>query len=205
MTKPKPGDCGAREQGNDRQTHMKVCKFGGSSLAEAAQVSKVCDIIAADEERRIVVVSAPGRRHGDDSKITDMLINCANLKLRGEAPDAELKMIVERYSSLVEALGLSEELTVQIAADISARIEHRAEHPDHFMDSMKAAGEDNCAHLVAAALVKRGIDAHYLSPKDAGLLLSDEYGNADVIPESYENLAKIRQLDGVTVFPGFFG
>lgn len=184
---------------------MKVCKFGGSSLADAAQVNKVCDIVAADAERRVVVVSAPGKRSGGDTKITDMLIDCANLVLRGESPDAALKAIVGRYASLVDELGLDDELTGRIAADISGRIEHRAEHADHFMDSMKAAGEDNCARLVAAALAGRGMDAHYLSPADAGLLLSEEHGNAMVLPESYKNLARIRERRGITVFPGFFG
>ena len=41
---------------------MKVCKFGGSSLADAAQLNKVIDIVLADPARRIVVVSAPGKR-----------------------------------------------------------------------------------------------------------------------------------------------
>jgi aspartate kinase len=184
---------------------MKVCKFGGSSLADPAQVNKVCNIIAADPARRVVVVSAPGKRHGDDLKVTDMLINCANLKLRGESPDAELKMIIDRYASLVEGLGLEHGLVEQIAADLNARIEHRAEHPEHFMDSMKAAGEDNCARVIAAALVKRGLNAHYLNPGEAGLLLSEQYGNAMVLPESYEQLAHLRDRSGITVVPGFFG
>ena len=40
---------------------MKVIKFGGSSLADAVQIRKVCDIIISDPERRVVVVSAPGK------------------------------------------------------------------------------------------------------------------------------------------------
>ena len=56
---------------------MKVCKFGGSSLANAAQLNKVIDIVLADPARRIVVVSAPGKRHGGDTKVTDLLIALA--------------------------------------------------------------------------------------------------------------------------------
>ena len=40
----------------------KVVKFGGSSLASAEQFKKVGDIIRADEGRRYVVPSAPGKR-----------------------------------------------------------------------------------------------------------------------------------------------
>ena len=69
---------------------MKVCKFGGSSLADAVQVSKVCSIVAAEAQRRVVVVSAPGKRHANDVKITDMLIQCAHRKLQGKSTEADL-------------------------------------------------------------------------------------------------------------------
>ena len=55
---------------------LKVCKFGGSSLAGAAEFLRVRDLVAADVARRVVVVSAPGRRHPDDQKITDLLYLC---------------------------------------------------------------------------------------------------------------------------------
>ena len=51
----------------------KVAKFGGSSLASAGQMKKVADIIHADETRRFVVPSAPGKRYSDDVKVTDLL------------------------------------------------------------------------------------------------------------------------------------
>ena len=50
-----------------------VAKFGGSSLADAAQLEKVKKIIEANPERRYVVPSAPGKRHSDDTKVTDLL------------------------------------------------------------------------------------------------------------------------------------
>ena len=62
---------------------MKVCKFGGSSLADAAQVNKVIDIVLADPARRIVVVSAPGKRDSGDTKVTDMLIALADAAQNG--------------------------------------------------------------------------------------------------------------------------
>ena len=53
---------------------MKVTKFGGSSLASAPQLKKVLNIIKDDPERRFVVVSAPGKRNAEDTKVTDALI-----------------------------------------------------------------------------------------------------------------------------------
>ena len=62
---------------------MKVCKFGGSSLADASQLNKVIDIVLADPARRIVVVSAPGKRDKGDTKVTDLLIDLAKTALAG--------------------------------------------------------------------------------------------------------------------------
>ena len=53
---------------------MKVVKFGGSSLASATQLAKVLQIIKEDSERRFVIVSAPGKRNAQDTKVTDALI-----------------------------------------------------------------------------------------------------------------------------------
>ena len=76
---------------------LKVCKFGGSSLADASQVSKVCDVVLSDHDRRIVVVSAPGKRSKDDVKVTDLLIICAEKALAGTSCESELQAVIERY------------------------------------------------------------------------------------------------------------
>ncbi|MBR1993410.1 MAG: aspartate kinase, partial [Firmicutes bacterium] len=55
---------------------IKVAKFGGSSVADALQIEKIKNIIEADNDIKYVVVSAPGKRYADDSKITDLLYLC---------------------------------------------------------------------------------------------------------------------------------
>lgn len=62
----------------------KVVKFGGSSLASAEQFQKVGKIILADETRRYVVPSAPGKRYSGDTKVTDMLYQCYYAAANGE-------------------------------------------------------------------------------------------------------------------------
>lgn len=184
---------------------MKVCKFGGSSLADAGQVIKVCDIIASDSSRRIVVVSAPGKRFSDDIKVTDLLIACANKRLSGEDTKDALALIVERFAGMAADLNLDNKIVDEISANLKTCVDADISHPERFMCGMKAAGEDNSARLVAAALSSRGIPASYLNPADGGLLLSEEHGNAQILPEAYVNLAKIAEYDDITVFPGFFG
>jgi len=100
---------------------------------------------------------------------------------------------------------VSDKIVEEIEKDLKKRVASDTRHRGRFMDCLKAAGEDNCAKLVTAEFCRRGCDARYISPKEAGLLLSDEYGNAQILPESYANLASLRQAKWITVFPGFFG
>jgi len=71
---------------------------------------------------------------------------------------------------------------------------------------MKAAGEDNSARLVAAAFKARGVVATYVDPKEAGMRLTNEFGNAQLLSDSYPLLESyLKKVDGIAVFPGFFG
>jgi aspartate kinase len=184
---------------------MIVAKFGGTSLASASQIKKVCDIVTFDPERRIVVVSAPGKRDREDVKVTDMLIACANASLEKRNAADEFNAVVARYAEIASGLGLSGDIVNTIADDIRERLNSDISNQGKYIDNLKAAGEDNIAKLVAAYLRSIGYDARYVSPKDAGLILSDEFGNATVLPQSYENLSTLASYPGITVFPGFFG
>jgi aspartate kinase len=184
---------------------MKVSKFGGTSLANAEQIRKVCDIVISDPDRKIVVVSAPGKRYKNDIKVTDLLIACAEQFLKCGSADNELNSVLARYREIAEDLSLDEEIVNIIESDLRSRLAADTSNDGMFMDSLKASGEDNNAKLVAKYLLSIGIKACYINPKDAGLLLSDEFGNARVLPESYENLKKLRDIEGIIIFPGFFG
>jgi aspartate kinase len=184
---------------------VKVAKFGGSSVADAAQILKVCAIIRMDPERRIVVVSAPGKRRPDDTKVTDMLIALAECKLAGGDGEAELQSVVERYADIQRAAGVDRDVVREIEADLRRRLGADRAHRGRFLDLLKAAGEDLNARLIAAIFRTQGLDAHYVDPKTAGMVMSDEFGNAMVLPEAYERLKSLRDAPGVSVFPGFFG
>lgn len=85
----------------------KVVKFGGSSLASAEQFQKAGSIIRAEESRRYVVPSAPGKRFSGDTKVTDMLYDCYETAIGGKDFDIKLKKIQERYNEIIEGLGLT--------------------------------------------------------------------------------------------------
>jgi aspartate kinase len=159
----------------------------------------------SDPERKVVVVSAPGKRFPDDKKVTDLLIECAEQCLVHNIPIEKINMIMERYSSIANELSLPNEIIHEIQTDLLNRLEKDKSKPDRFMDLLKASGEDNNAKLVAAYFQQQGVEAHYVDPKEAGLLVSNEPGNAQVLPESYERLFSLKDRSGILVFPGFFG
>ena len=186
---------------------MKVCKFGGSSLADAKQLTKVVDIVLADPARRIVVVSAPGKRSSGDTKVTDLLIALANVALKGDDPAAPLAEVVERYASIARDLKLGDQIVSEIEADLRARLAERPRlEPAEFMDLMKAAGEDNNAKLVAVAFAARGKKARYASPRDTGMVLKGSFGDATLDQSSYATLSRaFSNFEGIVIYPGFFG
>ena len=83
---------------------MVVCKFGGSSVADAAQLRKIKQIIDSNPNRTIVIVSAPGKRRSDDEKVTDMLYGCAALVDQGKPCKPIFEKVVERYSTILDDL-----------------------------------------------------------------------------------------------------
>ena len=93
---------------------MKVCKFGGSSLADAGQISKVIDIVLADPARRMVVVSAPGKRNKADTKVTDLLIALADSALAKKDTAKPLRAVLDRYASIAKDLKLGDEMNEMI-------------------------------------------------------------------------------------------
>lgn len=186
---------------------MKVIKFGGSSLADDIQIKKVANVIISDPERRVVVVSAPGKGVHDPEKVTDMLIRVANVTLEQgvEAGRVELELIIRRYAAIAEKLGVPE-IMERIAPDLSALLDADLSHPAAFTDACKAAGEDNSAKLVAAYLTSIGHPAVYVDPRQAGMVLSDEFGNAKILDKSFSLLNEsLSGISEIIVFPGFFG
>ena len=123
---------------------------------------------------------SPGKRFKDDVKVTDMLINLAEKYIETGNADDELKAVVDRFSSIAKDLKIDNVIIYDIETDLIKRLSSKGDNNDKFIDLMKAAGEDNCAKLVAAYLKQIGVDAEYINPKDAGMILSDDCGKARV-------------------------
>ena len=184
---------------------MKIAKFGGSSLADAFQIKKVCDIILSDPDRRIVVVSAPGKRNKEDIKVTDLLIAVAKAALSGDSYENELKAVIERFRSICDDLDIEDKLP-EITETLKAAASSDTSDSNRYLDTVKAMGEDCCARLVAAYLTSTGHPAKYCNPKECGLFLEhDAAGKARILGESYENLESLKYSKELCIFPGFYG
>ena len=102
---------------------MKVCKFGGSSLADAGQITKMKQIIDLDEQRVYVVPSAPGKRNSEDAKVTDLLIAYYNATQSGEDADKIYDEIKQRYVQIRDELKVKTDIETHIGkvrSDIAA-------------------------------------------------------------------------------------
>ena len=90
---------------------IKVVKFGGSSLASSQQFKKVGEIIHAEDSRKYIIPSAPGKRFSDDSKVTDMLYECYAAAAKGKDYKPLLANIKKRYYEIINELEL--ELSIE--------------------------------------------------------------------------------------------
>ena len=86
---------------------IKVVKFGGSSVASAEQFKKIKNIIDSDSSRRIVVVSALGKRFSGDNKITDLLYLLSEHIRYGVDYSNIFSLIAGRYEEIKNELNLS--------------------------------------------------------------------------------------------------
>jgi len=81
-----------------------VAKFGGTSVADAAQFRKIREIVESNPERRFIVVSAPGKRYPDDIKVTDLLLTCYEKAAAGQSFAAEFEQIRQRFRAIIDGL-----------------------------------------------------------------------------------------------------
>ena len=169
----------------------KVVKFGGSSLASAEQFQKVGKIILADDSRRYVVPSAPGKRFSGDTKVTDMLYQCYYAAANGEDFSGMLKQIKARYNEIIGGLNLKLCLDKEFEM-IAKNFEEKAGS-----DYAASRGEYLNGLIMSAYLDFPFIDA-------ADVIRFDEDGNFDA-DTTDKILSRMLEDYPKAVIPGFYG
>jgi len=171
---------------------MKVVKFGGSSMADAGQYRKVRDILLADPDRKVVVVSAAGKRFSGDHKLTDLLYLCYSHVKYGVDCSPIFDMITQRYLGIRDELGLNLELEPELEA-----LKRRIDAKEVSREELVSRGEYFSAKLMAAYLGFRFVDAaHWIKFNMDGTVNQEA---------SYSAL-RSQVIPGIgTVIPGFYG
>jgi aspartate kinase len=168
-----------------------VCKFGGSSLADANQFRKVKTIVDADPRRSVLVPSAPGKRNAADAKLTDLLYLCQSSAALGTDYSAPYARVRERFVEIERELGL--------APLMEAELDRFRRELDQGVtrDFAASRGEYLNGLLLAAWL-----DAEFVDPADCVVLNA----NGSVDPESFRALGeRIADAGRRYVVPGFYG
>ena len=172
-------------------SEVKVVKFGGSSVADAIQLTKVKAIIDADPARRYVVVSAPGKRYDGDNKVTDLLYLCKAQLENNIGCEQVFQVIGDRYKAIEVNLGVDCDMKDELEAIYKKLVNGGSK------DFIASRGEYLLARVFAAFLGYDFVDA-------AGLVCFDAKGRF-LEDETNEKLAAELAKHDRAVIPGFYG
>ena len=170
---------------------IKVCKFGGSSVADAGQFLKIKNIVKSDKSRKFVVVSAVGKANKDDHKITDLLYVLYSHVKYGVDYESILKIVEDKYNAIKNELGLS----INLDAEFDEIRKNLNKHCD--VDYVVSRGEYLSAKLMADYL-----DGIFVDAKD---VIFFGYDNKFYFDKIEKALEKYEGSDKVIVVPGFYG
>lgn len=171
---------------------MLVCKFGGTSMADASSIAQVVNIIKANPKRKVVVVSAPGKLNGQD-KITDILIKCHKTAKEGGSCKEVFEKVKSRYLSIINDLKIDIDIAKELE-DIRQEIDAGASY-----DYTVSRGEYLMALIFAKHLGFAFVDAKDIIKFNADGVFEPELTN-EITKRALENIA-----EGGVVVPGFYG
>lgn len=168
-----------------------VSKFGGSSVCDAQQFNNVKSIISGNPLRRVVVVSALGKRNSNDNKVTDLLyLLSAHIKYKINA-DHIWELIFNRYDEINRTLNLNIDLNREFEI-IKARIN------ENFDEAyLISRGEYLSALLMSAHLGYTFVDSYDLLYFDYDKNINNEL--------SFNAVNNALQKHSAIVVPGFYG
>ena len=180
---------------------MIVMKFGGTSLRNADKIKNAANIIKSSIEKKpVVIVSAV-------SGITDKLIELGNASVEGNSNNI-LENIKEIHHKILEKLELDKSLLEKDFENLTNAVKDvNGKNLDaKTLDSFQSFGEQMSSKIVAAELNKIGIKAQAFNAWDLGFLTNSEFGSAEPLEETFNNLNEnIKKLSVVPVITGFIG
>ncbi len=169
---------------------IKVCKFGGTSMADGNIIRAAAKIVESDAERRYVVVSAPGKRFGGDVKVTDLLYASYEAAVSGAGFETEFSKIRTRFEGIEKEIGRG--------LNVKAMLNEIAENV------LAGAGRDYCAsrgEYLAARIMAAVLGIPFVDAEDVVRFNAD----GTLSEETYELTAAALKKYPRAVIPGFYG
>ena len=172
---------------------IKVCKFGGTSMASGSVILSAAKIVESDAERRYVVVSAPGKRFSGDIKVTDLLYKCSD---EVEAGD---------IAAFKETFGKIRVRFTNIETEIGKELNIKAGLDEAEEAILNGAGRDYCAsrgEFLAAKIMAAVLDVPFVDATE--FIRFNEDGVLDQ-DKTFELGAQVLSQYPRAVIPGFYG
>jgi aspartate kinase len=189
---------------------MIVCKFGGTSVADAEAIARLIDIIRSRLDRQpVVVVSALAR-------VTDGLLTLVHQAetADGGTLDAAIRALVERHEVVARTLPGCSTTLDSIAADATELRRELGSARDRKLspaecDAIASRGELWSSRLVAAAFAGAKLDAAWVDIRpimvtDGRFTRATPYTQV-VNKRARDHLQPLAQAGRIPVTQGFIG
>lgn len=170
---------------------IKVCKFGGSSLANSKQFKKIKKIVNSEEDRKVIIASACGKSNKNDHKVTDLLYLCIAHKKYGMSYDSILDEIKNKHLQIINDLKLNFDLDKEIK-----RIKFLLDKNGN-VDEILSFGE-----YLSSKLLSLYLKCDYVDAKD---VICFNYDGSINFEKTKESLLKYLKTNKKVVIPGFYG
>ena len=172
---------------------VKVCKFGGTSMASGNVILSAAKIVKADTERRYVVVSAPGKRFSGDIKVTDLLYKCAD------------EIEAGNLAAFQETFGKIRVRFTNIQAEIGKDLRISEGLDEAEKEIVNGAGRDYCAsrgEFLAAKIMAAVLDVPFVDATEFVRFNKDGILDQE---KTFELGEKVLSKYPRAVIPGFYG
>jgi|TARA_Y100000310_G_scaffold217377_1_gene218441 aspartate kinase len=187
-----------------------VTKFGGTSLANGRSLEQVVDIMLANTDRRVNVLSAPGKRYKEDTKVTDLLVQIGIGAYDGKVPTQLVDELTARFSDITSYFNIEGFFLEGLLGQLDAKIRKTSADKDEYLDGIKPYGEIIISEIAAEVLRRKDMDAQVYLPEDIGMVTNSSFGNAKLEETSYEKIGSslkpvLEESNKVVIVPGFYG
>jgi aspartate kinase len=170
---------------------LKVCKYGGTSMADKTAMERVKNIISSDKSRRFVIVSAPGKRFSGDMKVTDLLYACFEEKQVSGVCTKNFSKIRSRFVEIVDDLKIDLDINKYLDEIEKGIIESTTS------DYSASRGEYLSALIMSKVLGFEFVDAADIIKFNDKGVFDSEYTN--------DCVSKTLSISKGAVIPGFYG